>query len=160
MFYHIKPQAYEYIKRYLYIYSDYYFYCARFLWRYVNPTTTTKLPDLEEAFKLRPKENSISLRCNMPENSYEDQKFQNIKSVFSSYAYSMKNNGALLEFDIFNIIKEINLLEKQIIVIRDEKTHHGFFFLKDTYSNPIKKNEILSVLADYMDYKKVSNIHN
>jgi hypothetical protein len=157
MFDYIFPIEYIYIKKKLYIYTDYYFSCARFLWRYVNPTNSNKLPDLEDAFFLRKNELSISLRSNIPENSKQDEKFYNIKSVFSKYKYSMKGNGSLIEFDIYKVINEINLLEKQVIIVRNENTHHGFFFLKDNYNNPIKKNEILNILADYMDYKKISD---
>lgn len=159
LYYFISPKQYEYIKKSLYVYSDYYYNCARFLWRYVNPTTTAKLPDLEKCFFLRDGEFSVSLRSNIPENSEDFEKFQNIKSVFSSYNYSMRGNGSLLEFDIFNAVDEINVLDKQVLIIRDEKTHHGFIFLKDNYIDPVKKNELMNILADHMVYEKISNVN-
>ena len=159
MYYFVKPAQYEYIKKSLLVYSDYYYCCARYIWRYVNPTTTSKLPDLEDAFFLRPIEIAISHRCKIPENSEDFEKFQNIKSVFSSYNYSMKGNGSLVEFDIFQALNEINILSNQIMVIRDEKTHHGLIFLKENYTDPIKKNEILTILADFSTHQKVSDIN-
>ena len=54
---------------------------------------------------------------------------------------------------------EINILSNQIMVIRDEKTHHGLIFLKENYTDPIKKNEILTILADFSTHQKVSDIN-
>ena len=71
----------------------------------------------------------------------------------------MKGNGSLVEFDIFQALNEINILSNQIMVIRDEKTHHGLIFLKENYTDPIKKNEILTILADFSTHQKVSDIN-
>ena len=75
------------------------------------------------------------------------EKFQNIKSVFSSYNYSMKGNGSLVEFDIFQALNEINILSNQIMVIRDEKTHHGLIFLKENYIELDKVADIINSLS-------------
>lgn len=150
IYYFLEKDKASFLKRNSYIFLNYSYNRARFLWRYINKTTKKELPDLQLAFCLREKEKTISLRCNCPENSSDKNKLNDIRHVYSNYGFQMKASGALLEFDMCLILNEINVLDKKIEVFRDEKTHHSFLFLEDNYLNKVKKNEILTILRSHV----------